>query len=268
MQVAHAAGLSAAAWSARCSVHCTAAMPACMLAGWLRRTACIWWSAYAALDHGYVRMRICRERGDELRRAVGEWQARHALERVLTTGFLDGTHPTVDTYELKVYTSACMRMRTYMHEVIHGLGNAGRAPWVQSHVCCARAVCVDAVSCSCGPAVVPLVRWCRCGWSTCCGGCRSWRRRAWRSAPPPCCRGCGWAARWRRTATTSCATWAYAPSSTPPRCARACARPRAHMCMCAARQHHLRSVTTTAAAGLMWPDVAWCGLMWLPPSIL
>lgn len=44
----------------------------------------------------------CRTRGEELKAAVGEWQSRHALERVLTTGFLDGTHPIVDTYELKV----------------------------------------------------------------------------------------------------------------------------------------------------------------------
>ncbi len=43
-----------------------------------------------------------RTRGEELKAAVGEWQSRHALERVLTTGFLDGTHPIVDTYELKV----------------------------------------------------------------------------------------------------------------------------------------------------------------------
>lgn len=45
----------------------------------------------------------CRSsRGEELKAAVGEWQSRHQLERVLTTGFLDGTHPIVDTYELKV----------------------------------------------------------------------------------------------------------------------------------------------------------------------
>jgi hypothetical protein len=33
---------------------------------------------------------------------MGAWQARHRLERVLTTGFLDGSHPIVDGYELKV----------------------------------------------------------------------------------------------------------------------------------------------------------------------
>ncbi len=45
---------------------------------------------------------IFRERAAALQHAVDEWQSRHALERVLTTGFLDGTHPIVDTYELKV----------------------------------------------------------------------------------------------------------------------------------------------------------------------
>lgn len=44
--------------------------------------------------------------GEELRAAVEEWQAkrRPASECVphLTTGFLDGTHPIVDAYELKV----------------------------------------------------------------------------------------------------------------------------------------------------------------------
>ena len=33
---------------------------------------------------------------------MDEWQTKHLLERVLTTGFLAGTHPVVDTYELKV----------------------------------------------------------------------------------------------------------------------------------------------------------------------
>ena len=44
--------------------------------------------------------------GEELRAAVEEWQAkrRPLSEGVprLTTGFLDGTHPIVDAYELKV----------------------------------------------------------------------------------------------------------------------------------------------------------------------
>ena len=44
--------------------------------------------------------------GEELRAAVEEWQAKRrplseGIPR-LTTGFLDGTHPIVDAYELKV----------------------------------------------------------------------------------------------------------------------------------------------------------------------
>ena len=43
--------------------------------------------------------------GEELRAAVEEWQAKRSavpggVPR-LTTGFLDGTHPVVDAYELK-----------------------------------------------------------------------------------------------------------------------------------------------------------------------
>ena len=52
-----------------------------------------------------------REKSEELRAAVEEWQQRADSESAvpcapprprLTTGFLDGTHPIVDVYELKV----------------------------------------------------------------------------------------------------------------------------------------------------------------------
>ena len=43
--------------------------------------------------------------GIELKDAVEEWQMkRHVPEPRLTTGFLEGTHPVVDIYELKVRT--------------------------------------------------------------------------------------------------------------------------------------------------------------------
>ncbi|CAL8468092.1 g7631 [Coccomyxa elongata] len=54
------------------------------------------------LDHWKAAM---RERGEELRAAVEEWQAKRAScsgAPRLTTGFLDGTCPIVDAYELKV----------------------------------------------------------------------------------------------------------------------------------------------------------------------
>ena len=45
----------------------------------------------------------CREKGEELRAAVEEWQTKRAVpEPRLTTGFLDGIQPIVDSYELKV----------------------------------------------------------------------------------------------------------------------------------------------------------------------
>ena len=41
--------------------------------------------------------------GVELKAAVEEWQRkRNVPEPRLTTGFLEGTHPVVDVYELKV----------------------------------------------------------------------------------------------------------------------------------------------------------------------
>ncbi|PSC74445.1 MAP kinase phosphatase with leucine-rich repeats 3 [Micractinium conductrix] len=49
---------------------------------------------------------VFREKGEELRAAVEEWQAKQgpapAGAQRLTTAFLDGTHPVVDVYELKV----------------------------------------------------------------------------------------------------------------------------------------------------------------------
>jgi hypothetical protein len=45
--------------------------------------------------------------GEELRAAVEEWQAKHSrpdMPLQLTTGFLDGTSPVVDIYELKVFS--------------------------------------------------------------------------------------------------------------------------------------------------------------------
>lgn len=47
---------------------------------------------------------VFREKGEELRAAVEEWQVKRSGPgaRQLTTAFLDGTHPVVDVYELKV----------------------------------------------------------------------------------------------------------------------------------------------------------------------
>jgi hypothetical protein len=45
----------------------------------------------------------------ELREAIAEWQGRHAAGRVLSTGFLDGTHPIVDAYELGVRLEHMLR---------------------------------------------------------------------------------------------------------------------------------------------------------------
>ena len=63
----------------------------------------LWWSAKTALS-------ICREKGEELRAAVEDWQTKREVpEPRLTTGFLDGIVPIVDSYELKVSFSACLQ---------------------------------------------------------------------------------------------------------------------------------------------------------------
>jgi hypothetical protein len=48
--------------------------------------------------------RLTRHRANAaaLRAAADEWQQRRGFERVLTMGFLSGTQPIVDLYELKV----------------------------------------------------------------------------------------------------------------------------------------------------------------------
>jgi len=57
---------------------------------------------------------LCRA-GEELQRAVEDWQAKRsgapgapngAAPSGITTGFLDGTHPIVDAYELKARPAA------------------------------------------------------------------------------------------------------------------------------------------------------------------
>lgn len=45
----------------------------------------------------------------QLTDAISEWQTRHAVDRVLSTGFLDGTHPIVDAYELEVRLEHMLR---------------------------------------------------------------------------------------------------------------------------------------------------------------
>ena len=56
-------------------------------------------------------MQVMREKGEELRGAVEEWQDKRSVpEPRLTTGFLDGIQPIVDSYELKVQAQ-----RTVLH---------------------------------------------------------------------------------------------------------------------------------------------------------
>lgn len=82
--------------------------------------ACNHWAATEYLEQSQQREYIahnllpseCRQRGYDLKHAVDAWQAKNGVERVLTTGFLDGTHPIVDTYELKVRVghAPCMHL--------------------------------------------------------------------------------------------------------------------------------------------------------------
>lgn len=70
-------------------------------------------------------MSACREKGEELRAAVEEWQTKREVpEPRLTTGFLDGVVPIVDSYELKVTASheRCCPMHLLGHEGGQGVG--------------------------------------------------------------------------------------------------------------------------------------------------
>lgn len=50
--------------------------------------------------------------GGELSAAIASWQQRHQLAAVLSTGFLDGSHPIVDAYELGVRLQHMLRRLT------------------------------------------------------------------------------------------------------------------------------------------------------------
>jgi hypothetical protein len=50
--------------------------------------------------------------GAELSEAIASWQTRHHLAAVLSTGFLDGSHPIVDAYELGVRLQHMLRRLT------------------------------------------------------------------------------------------------------------------------------------------------------------
>lgn len=50
--------------------------------------------------------------GTELSAAITAWQSRHQQAAVLSTGFLDGSHPIVDAYELGVRLQHMLRRLT------------------------------------------------------------------------------------------------------------------------------------------------------------
>lgn len=56
---------------------------------------------------------------EELKCAVFEWQDRHEVDSCLTTGFLDGNHPIVDAYELKLRLEHVLRRLRTLEESAH-----------------------------------------------------------------------------------------------------------------------------------------------------
>ena len=58
-----------------------------------------------------------RQHAVALRTAADEWQTRQKVEKVLTLGFLSGTAPIVDLYELKVgeRASGLVRIAVCLH---------------------------------------------------------------------------------------------------------------------------------------------------------
>ena len=69
--------------------------------------------------------------GAQLSAAIAGWQARQSLERVLSTGFLDGTHPIVDAYELVVRLDHMLRRLA----ALQGAANAQVGPQLICSVC-------------------------------------------------------------------------------------------------------------------------------------
>lgn len=77
-----------------------------------------------------------------MRGAVEDWQAKHSGPEMplrLTTGFLDGTSPVVDIYELKVTT-----IKAYSHFIM------------QSLIWPPASSCAYIVSCSCNLPSFPI----------------------------------------------------------------------------------------------------------------
>lgn len=56
---------------------------------------------------------------EELKSAVFEWQKRHEVCVCLTTGFLEGNHPIVDAYELKLRLEHVLRRLRILEESAH-----------------------------------------------------------------------------------------------------------------------------------------------------
>jgi hypothetical protein len=71
----------------------------------------------------------------ELVAAIAGWQERHQVAAVLSTGFLDGSHPIVDAYELG----------TRLQHMLRRLGALSEGALVQVCVC----VCVCVRVCVC-----------------------------------------------------------------------------------------------------------------------
>lgn len=86
-------------------------------------------AAHLTVIQRALRVQVMRERGEELRTAVEEWQDKRSVPQPrLTTGFLDGTHPIVDSYELKVRRHsrpACPGLcGSHKHHTQHGLAGS------------------------------------------------------------------------------------------------------------------------------------------------
>jgi len=71
------------------------------------------WAAACALDMPHCHSLLCLPpTGTELSAAITAWQSRHQQAAVLSTGFLDGSHPIVDAYELGVRLQHMLRRLT------------------------------------------------------------------------------------------------------------------------------------------------------------
>lgn len=140
--------------------------------------------------------------GEELRAAVDEWQAKRATEAapaLAIGGFLDGSHPVVDAYELKarpalaqVLLSICVYLVEKVIQLVSILlGGEKRLCILWSTKLVTQSLQALLAAQQLLPDLILSLFMYRSGWRTCCSGCGCWWTPQPPPAPPSSCPTCG-----------------------------------------------------------------------------